>query len=102
RVSGSKPPWPERKIHPPTESPGEYGPTGVGVASELIKVFIREPPLLGLTQAPAPMRDVALLREVGRECGRRVAGSRPRPVPSQPRRSTRSRWVTFRAAHRRP
>src|SRR5581483_7814488 len=30
---------------PPTERPGEYGPTGVGVASELIKVFRREPPL---------------------------------------------------------
>ena len=43
-VVGSKPPWPERKIHSPTESPGEYGPTVVGAYSELIKVFMGEPP----------------------------------------------------------
>jgi hypothetical protein len=38
-VVGSKPPWPERKIHSPTERPGEYGPAVVGAYSELIKVF---------------------------------------------------------------
>jgi len=43
-VVGSKPPWPERKIHSPTERPGEYGPTVVGAYSELIKVFMGEPP----------------------------------------------------------
>jgi hypothetical protein len=43
-VFGSKPPWPERKIHSPSERPGEYGPTGVGVSAELIKVFKGEPP----------------------------------------------------------
>src|SRR5438067_7347979 len=43
-VVGSKPPWPERKIHSPTERPGEYGPAVVGASSELINVFMGEPP----------------------------------------------------------
>src|SRR5581483_5006073 len=38
-VSGSKPPWPDRKIHSPTVSPGEYGPAGVGIFSELTRAF---------------------------------------------------------------
>jgi hypothetical protein len=41
-VVGSKPPWPETKIHSPTERPGEYGPTVVGACSELIKVVMGE------------------------------------------------------------
>src|SRR5438477_1752601 len=39
-VLGSKPPWPDRKIHSPTVSPGEYGPGGAGTLSELISAFI--------------------------------------------------------------
>src|SRR6185312_12589959 len=39
-VFGSKPPWPDRKIHSPTVSPGEYGPGGVGTLSELMTAFI--------------------------------------------------------------
>src|SRR5438067_877345 len=44
-VFGSKPPWPDRKIHSPTVSPGEYGPGGAGSLSELIRAFMdRAPP----------------------------------------------------------
>src|SRR5438067_13038535 len=43
-VFGSKPPWPDRKIHSPTVSPGEYGPGGAGTLSELIRAFIGGPP----------------------------------------------------------
>src|SRR5437868_4185485 len=39
-VFGSKPPWPDRKIHSPTVSPGEYGPGGAGTLSELMRAFI--------------------------------------------------------------
>src|SRR6476646_1090366 len=39
-VFGSKPPWPDRKIHSPTVSPGEYGPPGAGNLSELIRAFM--------------------------------------------------------------
>src|SRR4029077_18841059 len=39
-VFGSKPPWPDRKIHSPTVSPGEYGPGGAGTLSELIRAFM--------------------------------------------------------------
>src|SRR4029077_4562902 len=39
-VFGSKPPWPDRKIHSPTVSPGEYGPEGTGTLSELMRAFI--------------------------------------------------------------
>src|SRR5262249_37010395 len=39
-VFGSKPPWPDRKIHSPTVSPGEYGPEGAGTLSELIRAFM--------------------------------------------------------------
>src|SRR5512143_313119 len=41
-VFGSKPPWPDRKIHSPTVSPGEYGPAGAGTLSELIRAFMAE------------------------------------------------------------
>src|ERR671939_487908 len=43
-VFGSKPPWPDRKIHSPTVSPGEYGPGGAGTLSELMSVFMDGPP----------------------------------------------------------
>src|SRR5438067_13598569 len=39
-VFGSKPPWPDRKIHSPTVSPGEYGPGGAGTLSELMRAFM--------------------------------------------------------------
>src|SRR5262245_42371669 len=39
-VSGSNPPWPDRKIHSSTVSPGEYGPAGAGTLSELIGAFM--------------------------------------------------------------
>src|SRR3954471_21130850 len=39
-VLGSKPPWPDRKIHSPPVSPGEYGPGGAGTLSELIRAFM--------------------------------------------------------------
>src|SRR5690348_9126118 len=39
-VSGSKPPWPDRKIHSPTVTPGEYGPAGAGTLSELMRAFM--------------------------------------------------------------
>src|SRR5690242_12941176 len=39
-VVGSKPPCPDRKIHTPTVSPGEYGPAGTGTLSELIGAFM--------------------------------------------------------------
>src|SRR5579859_3112064 len=39
-VFGSKPPWPDRKIHSPTVSPGEYGPGGAGTLSERISAFM--------------------------------------------------------------
>src|SRR6476469_4619046 len=39
-VCGSKPPWPDRKIHSPTVSPGEYGPGGAGTLSERISAFM--------------------------------------------------------------
>ena len=39
-VFGSKPPWPDRKIHSPTVSPGEYGPAGAGTLSELMRAFM--------------------------------------------------------------
>src|SRR6478672_6008757 len=38
-VFGSKPPWPDRKIHSPTRSPGEYGPAGAGTLSERMRAF---------------------------------------------------------------
>src|SRR4051812_41467859 len=43
-VLGSKPPWPDRKIHSPTVSPGEYGAVGVGILSELMRAFMSGPP----------------------------------------------------------
>src|SRR5207253_7507232 len=39
-VFGSKPPWPDRKIHSPTVTPGEYGPAGAGSVSELTRAFM--------------------------------------------------------------
>src|SRR6476469_1400210 len=39
-VFGSKPPWPDRKIHSPTVSPGEYGPGAAGTLSELMRAFM--------------------------------------------------------------
>src|SRR2546423_4902767 len=39
-VFGSKPPWPDRKIHSPTVTPGEYGPAGAGSLSELTTAFM--------------------------------------------------------------
>src|SRR5213592_1106912 len=39
-VFGSKPPWPDRKIHSPTVTPGEYGPAGAGSLSELTRAFM--------------------------------------------------------------
>src|SRR5919197_6156431 len=39
-VFGSKPPWPDRKIHSSTVSPGEYGPAGTGTLAELIGAFM--------------------------------------------------------------
>src|SRR5438477_11004183 len=39
-VFGSKPPWPDRKIHSPTVSPGEYGPAGAGTLSEVMRAFM--------------------------------------------------------------
>src|SRR5207237_9653772 len=41
-VFGSKPPWPDRKIHSPTVTPGEYGPAGAGSLSELTRAFMDE------------------------------------------------------------
>src|ERR671927_248794 len=48
-VFGSKPPWPDRKIHSPTVSPGEYGPGGGGT-SALMRVFM-DGALLGVGQS---------------------------------------------------
>src|SRR3954447_16747416 len=42
-VFGSKPPWPDRKIHSPTVTPGEYGPAGAGGLSELTRPFVEGP-----------------------------------------------------------
>src|ERR1043166_4203193 len=39
-VFGSKPPWPDRKIHSPTVRPGEYGPAGAGTLSEPTRAFM--------------------------------------------------------------
>src|SRR6059058_5105601 len=50
-VFGSKPPWPDRKIHSPTVSPGEYGPGGAGTLSELISAFIDGPSLEWVARA---------------------------------------------------
>src|SRR5262249_38416029 len=41
-VFGSKPPWPDRKIHSPTVSPGEYGPAGTETLSELMGTFMSQ------------------------------------------------------------
>src|SRR6478735_12009391 len=43
-VFGSKPPWPDRKIHSPTVSPGEYGPGAAGTLAELMRAFMVGPP----------------------------------------------------------
>src|SRR4051794_11735812 len=47
-VFGSKPPWPDRKIHSPTVTPGEYGPAGAGSLSELTRAFMDGPPRSGV------------------------------------------------------
>src|SRR6185503_7443132 len=39
-VFGSKPPWPDGKIHSPTVSPGEYGLAEAATLSELIRAFM--------------------------------------------------------------
>src|SRR5512142_1158451 len=55
-VFGSKPPWPDRKIHSPTRSPGEYCPGGAGTLSELMRTFMDRAPPRSVVVRASPRR----------------------------------------------